>query len=138
MNKPGKRTPIDIIDGYLAKNLKYHRNKLLMSQQELGALLGVTFQQIQKYEKFKNRISACTLYKISVIFDVNINEFFDGLSKLPNKGISGCKIESLQENMRLENTLSQLARVFNIDKKNTPVLFRKLKEFIKAYDKKNS
>lgn len=50
-----------------------------MSQEGLGEQLAVTFQQIQKYEKGTNRISASRLYEVSKIFDVPVDYFFDGL-----------------------------------------------------------
>lgn len=49
-----------------------------MSQEQLGERLGLTFQQIQKYEKGTNRISASRLWEMSRILDVPIGFFFDG------------------------------------------------------------
>lgn len=50
-----------------------------MSQEQLGAALGVTFQQVQKYEKGQNRIGAGRLYRISTILSVPVQYFFEGL-----------------------------------------------------------
>jgi predicted DNA-binding protein YlxM (UPF0122 family) len=66
------------------------------------------------------------------MLDIDINEFFEGLSKLPNKGLTGCKMPYEP----LHDMLPQLAKVFNIDKQNIPDLIKKLREFIKAYDNK--
>lgn len=52
-----------------------------MSQQELGAALDITFQQIQKYEKGTNRISASRLIDICDALDVPVTYFFDGYSR---------------------------------------------------------
>jgi transcriptional regulator with XRE-family HTH domain len=49
-----------------------------MSQSELGKAVGVTFQQIQKYECGKNRVAASVLYRISRALDVSVIEFFAG------------------------------------------------------------
>jgi len=49
-----------------------------LTQQELGKSIGISFQQIQKYEKGVNRISAGTLYEISKILKVPVSYFFDG------------------------------------------------------------
>jgi transcriptional regulator with XRE-family HTH domain len=132
MKKKGKRAPIEIIDGYIGKNLRYQRTKRFMCQEELGAMLGVTFQQVQKYEKAKNRMAASTLYKIASMFDIDINEFFDGLSNLPNKGLSGGEASHVP----IDNILSRLAKVFKVNKKDTSYVVKKLREFIKAYDNK--
>ena len=54
------------------------RAMLGMSQSKLGAVLGVTFQQIQKYEKGVNRISASRLKQAASIFDVDVDWFYEG------------------------------------------------------------
>ena len=71
-----KITPIDI---HIAKKLRQFRLASGISQDELGELIGVTFQQIQKYEKAKNRIAACRLFEISQLLKKPINSFFAGL-----------------------------------------------------------
>ena len=56
-----------------------------MSQERLGELLGLTFQQVQKYEKGVNRIGAGRLFEISHFLGMQIQDFFEGLSPLlPN------------------------------------------------------
>jgi transcriptional regulator with XRE-family HTH domain len=52
-----------------------------MSQAELGKALGVTFQQIQKYENGKNRVGASRLHLVATALDVPISEFFAGASE---------------------------------------------------------
>jgi transcriptional regulator with XRE-family HTH domain len=59
------------------------RLMLDMSQTKLGDDLGVTFQQVQKYENGTNRISASRLHQISHILQVPISFFFEGAPKLP-------------------------------------------------------
>ena len=53
-----------------------------MSQEQLGAALGVTFQQVQKYEKGLNRIGAGRLYRISQILGAPVSHFYEGLPHL--------------------------------------------------------
>jgi len=67
------------IDIHVGKKLKLRRINLGLSQQKVGKLMKITFQQIQKYEKGENRISAGKLYKLSKILKVPIIYFFDGL-----------------------------------------------------------
>lgn len=71
----------DSIDLYVGKRLRFRRSMLKMSQDQLATLVGVTFQQIQKYENGTNRISASRLYKISEALNVSIHFFFDGLEE---------------------------------------------------------
>ncbi len=56
--------------------LKRRRMLLGMSQEEVGKALGVTFQQIQKYEKGTNRISAGSLFILTHVLGVTVSDFF--------------------------------------------------------------
>ncbi len=57
-------------------HLKYHRNRQKFRQKDLSYLLGVSYQQLQKYESGQNRISAARLYHCSEILGVPIESFF--------------------------------------------------------------
>ena len=67
------------IDKHLAEQIRSLRIAAEMSQASLGQELGVTFQQIQKYESGKNRLSAARLYEICQIFDVPIVSMFEDI-----------------------------------------------------------
>jgi transcriptional regulator with XRE-family HTH domain len=69
-------TPIDI---HIASKLREFRLIAGLSQEKLGELVGVTFQQIQKYEKAKNRISASRLFEFSQILEKPMETFFEGM-----------------------------------------------------------
>jgi transcriptional regulator with XRE-family HTH domain len=66
------------IDVYVGVRLRMRRTLLGMSQSKLGELLGVTFQQIQKYEKGANRISASRLQHTALVLEVSPGYFFEG------------------------------------------------------------
>lgn len=68
--------PIDI---YVGSRVKARRKEVGMTQQDLAKALGLTFQQVQKYERGANRISASKLFMISGTLDVPIPYFFDGV-----------------------------------------------------------
>lgn len=70
-----KPNPIDI---HVGSRLRLRRNMLGMSQERLGESLGITFQQVQKYEKGTNRVGASRLQAISSILGVPPSFFFDG------------------------------------------------------------
>jgi transcriptional regulator with XRE-family HTH domain len=76
--------PIDIIVGSNVRQLRARRR---VSQLELGEALGLTFQQIQKYEKGTNRVSASKLHQIAVFLGVDISELFEGtgISQFTNR-----------------------------------------------------
>ncbi|EYR84213.1 helix-turn-helix domain-containing protein [Shinella sp. DD12] len=75
MNNPGRKTP-NPIDVEVGSKIRLRRLLVGMSQQELAAQLGVTFQQVQKYEKGTNRVSASRLQQIATIFRVPPSFFF--------------------------------------------------------------
>ena len=66
------------IDVHVGSRVRVRRLQLGMSQQKLGDALGVTFQQVQKYEKGTNRISASRLQHLSRIMQVAVAYFFEG------------------------------------------------------------
>ncbi|PDT03879.1 helix-turn-helix domain-containing protein [Rhizobium chutanense] len=74
--------PVDIIVG---RNVRQFRALRRVSQLELGEALGLTFQQIQKYEKGANRVSASKLHQIAVFLDVEISALFEGVSQFGSR-----------------------------------------------------
>jgi transcriptional regulator with XRE-family HTH domain len=65
------------VDQYIGGRMRESRFALNMSQTDLGEKLGVTFQQIQKYEKGRNRVSAARLFVICEILDVSLASMFE-------------------------------------------------------------
>jgi len=74
------------IDTYVGGRVRMRRLMLNMSQEALAKQLGLTFQQVQKYEKGTNRISASRLQALSQILDVPVHFFFEGVPRLAGKG----------------------------------------------------
>lgn len=68
------------VDRHVGRRVCEKRISLGYNQSDLGRALGLTFQQIQKYEKGANRISASKLWDIARFFKVDIGYFFDGLT----------------------------------------------------------
>jgi transcriptional regulator with XRE-family HTH domain len=65
------------IDAHVGRRVRLHRTLMGMSQTSLGQAVGITFQQIQKYERGTNRIGASRLYQFSQVLDVPVSFFFD-------------------------------------------------------------
>jgi len=65
------------VDAHVGQRLRIRRNMLGITQGDLGDKIGLTFQQIQKYERGSNRISAIRLFEISRALDVPITFFFE-------------------------------------------------------------
>ena len=66
------------IDRVVGQRIRWRRRELKLTQERLGELLELTFQQVQKYEKGVNRVSAGRLYEIAGVLGVPISYFFDG------------------------------------------------------------
>lgn len=73
------------VDECVGKNLRNNRKKKGLSQHEVAEMVGLTFQQIQKYEKGLNRISCSKLWQFSQIFGVPVSCFFHGIGKNSKK-----------------------------------------------------
>lgn len=111
------------------------RQLINMSQERLGELLGITFQQVQKYEKGANRISASRLFYTAKTLGVPVQFFFDGLP-----GLEG---EALRESSHADDFTSalmtsegiQLAKVFRDAEPNSKRLIVGLAKLIVDSDK---
>ena len=77
MSRAGPKTA-DPVDKHVGGRVRMRRMMLGMSQEKLGAGLGLTFQQVQKYEKGTNRISASRLQQSAGILQVPVTFFFEG------------------------------------------------------------
>ena len=103
----------NMVDIYVGARLRMRRTMLGMSQSKLGELLGVTFQQIQKYEKGSNRISASRLQHTARVLDVSPSFFFEGA---PAQAVEGGFAEDTQQSYVVDFLASteglQLNRAF--------------------------
>lgn len=81
MDNKKKPNPVDI---HVGGRIRLRRTMLGMSQEKLGDSLGITFQQIQKYEKGTNRVGASRLQNISSVLNVPISFFFEDLQGVEN------------------------------------------------------
>jgi len=77
---------LHLVDVEVGKRIKKRRQQLRISQTALGAAVGVSFQQIQKYERGSNRVSSSVLYSLAQVLDVPVAYFFEtlGSSKRTN------------------------------------------------------
>jgi transcriptional regulator with XRE-family HTH domain len=79
-----KKSP-NATDKHVGSRVRMRRMMLGMSQEKLGDALGLTFQQVQKYEKGTNRIGASRLQHIARIVDVPVAFFFEGAPEIPGQ-----------------------------------------------------
>ncbi|WP_136657566.1 helix-turn-helix domain-containing protein [Nitratireductor sp. XY-223] len=125
-----KPNPIDI---HVGSRIRLRRTMLGMSQEKLGESLGITFQQIQKYEKGTNRVGASRLQNISSILNVPVSFFFEDAPGDPSTGQPGAS-ESSSSNYVVDFLSSseglQLNRAFV--KIDDPKVRRKIVDLVKA------
>ena len=86
-----KPNPVDI---HVGSRVRLRRNMLGMSQEKLGESLGITFQQIQKYEKGTNRVGASRLQAISSVLGVPVSFFFEDAPGHSSGGTRGLSEDS--------------------------------------------
>ena len=84
-DKEGRASPIDT---HVGARIRLRRTLMGMSQERLGDALGLTFQQVQKYERGVNRVGASRLFDLSRVLDVPISFFFDDMPE-PLAGMHG-------------------------------------------------
>ncbi len=110
---------------------------LRMSQTKLGEAIGVTFQQVQKYENGTNRVGSSNLFKIARVLDVPVGYFFDGIpdSTLASVGLCCTGMsESPQEELRFDpmNSRESIELMHNYYRITDPDVRRKLYQFVKS------
>lgn len=108
-----KKGRANSIDEYVGLQLRQRRALLGFSQEKLAEKVGITFQQIQKYENGANRVSASRLYEFSKVLEIPVNFFFDnygsnennmafGLSDNAQEGFEGPQDDILKKKETLE------------------------------------
>ncbi|TRO96335.1 helix-turn-helix transcriptional regulator [Glycocaulis profundi] len=87
------RQPSDV-DRHVGVRIRLARQLKQMSQEKLANELGITFQQVQKYERGRNRVSAGRLFQLCQALDVDLNFFFDGLDMQTGASVDAERVEN--------------------------------------------
>jgi len=111
----------NIVDLHVGSRLRLRRKLMRMSQMALAAHLGITFQQVQKYESGHNRVSASMLHAIAQVLKVPVGWFFEGLEPsadstpageakkpLPSKRLSGYSSRAIAESLELVDLFGRI------------------------------
>ena len=134
MDKPGRRQKADKpnpIDVHVGSRVRLRRTLLGMSQEKLGDAIGLTFQQVQKYERGANRVGASRLYDLSRVLDVPVAFFFEELGDAsPPSGASEAVAEPYQSNPMMKRETLELVRAYL--RISDPQIKRRLFELAKA------
>ncbi|WHS32089.1 helix-turn-helix domain-containing protein [Brucella sp. NM4] len=125
-----KPNPIDV---HVGSRIRLRRNMLGLSQEKLGENLGITFQQIQKYEKGTNRVGASRLQAISAILNVPVSFFFEdapGSNPVGQEGFAEDNEATYVVDFLNSNEGVQLTRAFT--KISDPKVRRKIIDLVKS------
>lgn len=120
--------PVDI---HVGKRLRQRRTILGLSQEAIGNAIGVTFQQVQKYERGVNRMGSSRLYEFSKILTVPVAFFFEEMEKNPSQG-QGVAEEATpfeHEKMSSRETLEMVRAYYRI---TDPHVRKRVFELVKS------
>jgi transcriptional regulator with XRE-family HTH domain len=103
------KSPNDL-DAVVGRNIRAYRLARRLSQTELGNKLGITFQQIQKYEKGVNRVGSGRLFEISTILGVSVTSMFEGGKAVQSKSVGESPVDLLADplSLRLVQAFSEI------------------------------
>ena len=126
------------VDVHVGAKVKSRRLILGLSQEELAKSIGLTFQQVQKYERGTNRISVSRLVDICRTLKVTVDYFFDGsfslmrpgVKTMAMKGFSDARQEPLEEDPLMKKDVLDLVRAYS--KIKSPQLKKQILEMAKA------
>lgn len=99
---------IHTVDLHVGRRLKMRRKMLRMSQEALGLALGISFQQVQKYECGANRISASKLFQAAGVLSVSPSFFFEGLPSTDSGGRPMLRFLTTSEGIELASSFSKI------------------------------
>jgi transcriptional regulator with XRE-family HTH domain len=121
------------IDVHVGSRVRLRRTLLGMSQEKLGEALGLTFQQVQKYERGVNRIGSSRLYQLSQILDVPVSFFFDDLPPGlvgASPGLAEAAAQRFEPDPMIKRETLELVRAYY--RVADPAVRKRLFELIKA------
>lgn len=128
----------DMLDRHIGTRLKMRRILCGFSQDELAQMLGITFQQIQKYEKAINRVSASRLYEIAKILKTNLDYFYEGYEENQDMILV---VSETKNSISMEDYMASLPRRRNLSERDIITILMNMpagsekQRFIKSIEK---
>lgn len=123
------------INLFIGSKIKAKRVALGITQNKLGEKLGIAFQQVQKYEKGRNRINMEKLLKIAKIFDVSILYFLKGYDeyvKVQNKNMADDTKQDAKKSKKADKELCRVIELFGMieDAKTRKIVVKMLEKLV--------
>ena len=120
------------VDKHIGQRIRECRRAVRMSQDTLAGALGVTFQQVQKYERGFNRVGASTLYEIAKTLNVAVGDFYSGLPSTTDEAAKTCALTHQPELARLMGSRDGAVIADFFPKIESPDLRHALAELVRA------
>ncbi|MCZ6743152.1 MAG: helix-turn-helix transcriptional regulator [Alphaproteobacteria bacterium] len=140
VSKRASRRGPHLIDVHVGSRVRLRRNLLGMSQEKLGKAIGLTFQQIQKYERGVNRVGASRLYHLGLALDVPVSFFYEDLSaeaagrgKRRARGLGEAPASALEPDSLSKRETVELIRAYY--RVTDPKLRKRVLDLLKALGK---
>jgi transcriptional regulator with XRE-family HTH domain len=127
--RPKAGTGLDTVDTHVGGRLRLRRTLLGLSQTELGRRVGLTFQQIQKYERGSNGIAASRLWQLADVLDVPVSFFFDDMPDTAPRTPESFAPETPMPPLGRRETLELVKCYYRIE---DPRVRRKIFDLVKA------
>lgn len=131
----------DPIDKFVGSRVRARRVGLRISQTKLGEAIGVTFQQVQKYENGTNRIGASNLFKISKALGVDVSFFFEGVENLDKSQIINLDLSDIPQAPFKEDPMSSreaIELMHNFYRVTDEEVRKRLSQFVKTLAQSSS
>lgn len=114
--KPGSRSRApDEVDVHVATRIRLRRKQLGITQEVMAEGLGVTFQQVQKYERGHNRIGAGRLHRIAELLGVSVGYFFDDFEAAKGDGAAGLPVQQVLSGREVERVIAAFGSISDRD-----------------------
>ena len=118
------------VDLYVGGRIRLRRRTLGVSQEKLAEDLGLTFQQVQKYERGANRVSASKLYEIARSLSVPVALFFEGLNDPVSGGVAEPGADAILHDFLMTSEGVELASLFPMIRR--PRIRRRILDLVRA------
>jgi len=99
MNNIKTSSNIHPVDIYVGQQIRKKRVEKMIGQRDLAKELGITFQQVQKYERGTNRVSSSKLYEIAQVMACSLEYFFAGYEEWHNTNSSDARVKQIERNI---------------------------------------
>jgi transcriptional regulator with XRE-family HTH domain len=119
----------NFVDHGIGLRIRTRRLELGVSQETLAEMLGVTFQQVQKYEKGVNRVAASRLFELAAVLDVPVGFFFQGLTSTATSAVAEAEEPYLHDVLATPEGAQLMALFARID---SPKLRRRVIELVRV------